>query len=395
MPVEIVGHLVCVVGMWRLVMALGVCLWACGDNQLPSADAMLVAPPFQPAPHVPMPLAIPHAGTVLSNLHLVTITYQGYAAVDQVEAFGDAIVGSSWYTSVGAEYGIRAGSHAQKFRLGPAPASVTRAQIAAQIQQLIADGSVLPPAATGNQFLYMIYIPSNVMRDQGLTGVRGYHDVLTLDAMAVPRLAGVQVPIAVVFDDNHGLAATTATAAHQLIDAVTDPYHRPMDGYYADPPMTDPWSLIRGEVADLCNGEPPVVQDGFTLPRVYSNHAAEARKSPCTPFVPDDTWSDVSAVPSTMQVVPRGGSVTFKLTGWSTSEVPDWKLSTQVSDRSELTLDQMRPTFSSNMINNGVSVTLTLHVPANATTGTAGGVYVLSGENVRPWAVGILVESGE
>jgi len=376
--------------MRRLVAALWVCLGACGDNQPPSPDAMPVAPPFQPAPHVPMPLAIPHAGAVLSNLHLVTITYKDYADLVQVEAFSDMVVGSTWYTSVGAEYGLHAGTHAQTYQIEQAPASLTRAQIAAQIKQLITDGSVLPPAATGNQVLYMIYIPPGVARDAGLAGVRGYHDVLTLDAM--PMLAGVQVPIAVVLDDGRGLEVTTRTAAHQLIDAATDPYHLPMDGYYADPPMTDPWSLIRSEIADLCDGEAPILEAGFALPRVYSNHAAQARKSPCTPFVPDDTWSDVSAVPSTMQVVPPGGSVTFKLTGWSTREVPDWKLSTQVSDHSELTLDEMSPRFSSDMINNGVSVTLTLHAPAHATSGTPGGVYVLSGENVRPWAVGFLVE---
>ncbi len=375
--------------MRRLVAALSVCLWGCGDNQVPAPDVM-PAESFEPAPHVPMPLAIPHAGTVLSNLHLVTITYQDYAGLAQVEAFGDMIGGSTWYTSVGAEYGLHAGTHAQTYQLGQAPASLTRGQIAAQIKQLITDGSVLPPTATDNQVLYMIFVPPGVARDVGLAGVHGYHDVLTLDAM--PMLAGVQAPIAVVLDDGGDLAATTREAAHQLIDAATDPYRPPMDGYYADPPMTDPWSLIRSEVADLCGGEAPVAESGFTLPRVYSNHAAEARKSPCTPFVPDDTWSDVSAVPSTMQVVPRGGVVTFKLTGWSTREVPDWKLSTQVSDHSELTLDEMSPRFSSDMINNGVSVTLTLHAPAHATPGTPGGVYVLSGENVRPWAVGFLVE---
>src|SRR5262249_52989906 len=162
-------------------------------------------------------------------------------------------------------------------------------------------------------------------------------------------LAGVQVPIAVVLDDGRGLAATTQEAAHQLIDAATDPCPPPMDGYYADPPMTDPWSLIRSEISELCGGEAPIIEGSFAFPRVYSNHAAEARKSPCTPFVPDDAWSDVSAVPSTMQVVPRGGSVTFRLTGWSTREIPDWQLSTQVSDHSELTLDEMSPSFSSHM----------------------------------------------
>jgi hypothetical protein len=156
--------------------------------------------------------------------------------------------------------------------------------------------------------------------------------------------------------------------------------------------MTDPWSLIAGEIADLCNGENPVVEGGFTLPRVYSSAAAGAGRFPCKPVAANDAWADVSAEPSFMQVVRKGGSVTFTLTGWSTEELPDWELRTHVADFSKLTEAAMRPELSDDTINNSTSVQLTLHVPDTAASGTTGGLYVLSGTNVRPWVVGFIVQ---
>ena len=383
MAVEIVGHLVCVVKMRRLLAVLSACLWACGDNRPPSPDSRADGL-FHPAPHAPMPPVLPHAGTVLSNVQLVTLTFDDYAARAEVEAFGDVIVGSPWYQNVGMEYGVFPGTHVQKLTLGAAPPSITRDGIEAKIKQLIIDQRVPRPTATGNQLLYMIYIPPAVARGAGLAGVRGYHQMIRFD--------GVQFPIAVVLDTGD-LATTTSTAAHQLINAVTNPYIPPMDGYYADPPMTDPWSLVQGEIADLCEGAAPVTESGFTLPRVYSSLAAVAGRSPCKPFA-GDAWSNVSAEPSKMQMIPKGGSVTFTLTGWSTEEQPDWKLATHAADFSKLTEAEMRPELSDDMINNSTSVTLTLHAPANAASGATGGVYVFSlvGANMHPWAVGFTVQ---
>lgn len=363
-------------------MVLAVCLWACGDNELPSSDAAPEVQRFHPAGHAPMPLVLQHAGIVLSTVQLVTITFDDYADRAQVEAFGNAIVGSSWYRSAGLEYGLNPGTHLQ-LTLGHAPKSLTRDQLEAQIKQLLTGNIASKQVATDAQPLYMLYVPPTVTRGMGLAD-RGYHDSI--------MVGNVRVPIVVVLDDGSGLATTTLTAARLLINAAANPYRRPMDGYYVDPQTTDPWSLVLGELADLCDGEDPIVEDGFTLPKVYSNRAAAAGKSPCKPFVPDDTWSDVSAEPSKITMIPKGGSVTYRLTGWSTRELPDWKLHTHVADLSQLTEDEMRPELSSDTINNNRSVTLTLHAPATAASGTVGGVYVLSGDKMHPWAAGFVVQ---
>jgi hypothetical protein len=384
--VEIARKLVCVVTMRRLLASLSACLWACGDNSILAPDGPEGPPPFETAPHVSMPRVFGHSNTVLSNVQLVTITFEGYAARDDVEKFGDAVLASSWYTSVGSEYSVLGGTHLQKVVLGPPPASLTRDAIATLLKSVLMSHLAPPPAPTGNQVLYMLYVPPTVARGADLAGIHGYHQVIMLDR--------VQAPIAVVLDDGTGLATTTKTAGHQLIEAVTNPYNPPTDGYYADLPVSDPWSLVAGEVADLCDGETPVQMDGsgFMVPRVYSNHTASAGEPPCTPFAPGDAWADVSAEPARMQVVPRGGSVDFELTGWSTQPVPDWQLRTRAADFSRLTEEEIRPEFSSDTINNNAKVTLTLHAPLKADFGAAAGVYVLSGPNARPWAVGFFVQ---
>lgn len=363
-------------------MVLSACLWACGDNQT-GPPGLSPDAGFAPAPHAPLPTVFPHTGKVLSAMQLVTITYAGYDAASDVFAFGDELVASNWYRTTGAEYGVLHAAHRQKVMLGAAPPALDRVQIAAQITDLITAGKVIAPDADGNQVLYLLYVPPSVALGDDLAGVHGYHEMVTLD--------DVRFPIAVVIDDGTALAATILQAAHQVIDAATNPYLPPNDGYYADPPRTDPWSLLRREVADLCEGEDAVIEGRFPYPRVYSNTAAVASMTPCTPGQPGDVYYDVFAEPSQIQTIPRGGSFRFELTGWSTSPLSAWNVRVRAAASSMLSFNEMHPEFSSNMINNGETVMLTLHAPVDAAPGTTGGLEVLSGGNEHPWAVGFIV----
>jgi len=366
--------------MRRSLVALSACMWACGDNIASPPDAPRDVS-FEPAAHIPMPRVFPHTGTVLPSVQLVTVTFEGYADRDAVERFGAAIVSSNWYVSAGAEYNVKAGTALPAVRLAQMPGPLTRRDIRAQIANLTTGAIMTNPAVPQPPPLYLVYIPPDI-EITDLVVRRSYHEVIRLGN-------GDQVPLAVVLDGGD-TATTLVAAAHQLIDAATDPFTQP-EGYYADPPVNDPWSLVLGEVADLCEAEDLVSDGGYLLPRVYSNRAVAAGKSPCTPFVPDDDWNDVSAKPSQMPAVAAGSSTTYVLTGWSTREIPDWKLSLHAADRSDFTLNQMSPDLSSDTINNKSKVTLTLRVPAEATSGQTGGVYVRSGDK-HPWAVGFVVQ---
>jgi hypothetical protein len=145
------------------------------------------------------------------------------------------------------------------------------------------------------------------------------------------------------------------------------------------------------ENADLCSFEPVEHEGAFGYQRIWSNSAAAAGDNPCIPSH-DEPWQTVSAAPATMPSIARGESATFELTGWSTQEIPDWTLDYGDADYSDLTSTQLAPTFSSMTINNGQTVTLTLHAPVTAGVGKLGGIYILSGEHARPWVVGFIVK---
>src|SRR5215831_9234099 len=236
--------------MRQLVMVLSACLWACGDNRTGPPELPLDAG-FAPAKHAPLPRVLPHYGIVLSAMQLVTITYAGYDLASDVVAFGDALVASSWYRTTGAEYFVSPATHRQQAVLATPQDALDRDQIAAQIRDLITAGSVPAPDPVANQLLYLVYVPHSLAGPE-LASVGGYHDMLTFQE--------VRFPIAVVIDDGTGLTTTTLQAAHQVFDAATNPYLPPHDGYYADPPKTDPWSLLRREVADLCEGDDDVIE---------------------------------------------------------------------------------------------------------------------------------------
>src|SRR5579883_3576492 len=89
-----------------------------GDDagaQLPSpgtADAAPDAAP--PQTFVPLPQVPFQGGPTIAHVKLVTITFAGYPYQQQMQAFGDWIVGSTWLQTVGAEYGVGTGTHVAK-----------------------------------------------------------------------------------------------------------------------------------------------------------------------------------------------------------------------------------------------------------------------------------------
>jgi len=372
------------VSLRRIAAARGAWLTAClaalgcGDNLAAPPDATGVPAPFQTAPHVPMPAMSDHAKIVLADAQLVTVTFQDDPARGAAEAFATAAMRSDWYRTVGAEYAVMnpRDKPPLTLHLPHAPAMVTRSDLAALVPSTPVDD---------DQVLYLIFVPPAVQRSADLLALRGYHG-------AVAR-GDQQIAFAVVFEDDVDRSATalTTNAGRQLINAVASPYPEPRDGYFLDPLATDPWSLVIGGPADLCVGEAPVVEDGVAYPRVYSNAFAEVG-FPCKPGSADDPWTDVTVKPARMPLVRRDTTATFQLTGWSTYEALDWQLDLRVSDRSAFTIDQMHPMLSDVVINNGRMVTLTLQVPPEAPSGAAGGVYVLSGVNRHPWAVGFVVQ---
>jgi hypothetical protein len=366
-------------------------LAACGDNDPPAfADAGSgdSYTGFSTAPHTQLPLLLPHGHALLPAPQLVTITYSDYdpSSTTSVQAFGDYIVTSDWLTTVGAEYGVGHGTN-QNIVIGTAPTTTIEDTYFDTLMQGLVTATTLPAPSSTTQYVYMIYVPPTVKLGQSLQGFYGYHTETSA--------SGQRFAYAVILDDGSGLDTTTSTAAHELLEAATDPYFDDNpngDGWYQDPPDTDPWYLIEGEAADLCDGEVLIRAGDFAVQRIWSNAAVTAGRSPCVPYDPDDIWYDVSASPATMPTVAPGTTVKFTLTGWSTIEVPEWEMTTADADYADYGAQDILPQLTSVGTWNHHEVTLTISAPTNAQSGYFGGIYILNGPFNRPWAVGFQVQ---
>src|SRR6185369_15916181 len=82
--------------------------------------------------------------------------------------------------------------------------------------------------------------------------------------------------------DSGELAALEESSAHEIIEAASDPFP------FTDPgwgilELSSPWAAaINGEVADLCQFLAPIVIDGHSVPRSYTNTGV-MNGDPCVP----------------------------------------------------------------------------------------------------------------
>jgi hypothetical protein len=58
---------------------------------------------------------------------------------------------------------------------------------------------------------------------------------------------------------------------------------------------------------------------------MWSNHAASAEQNPCVPSA-NDPYYNVTGLPTETIFAARGDDIRFRVTGWSTTPVPNWSL---------------------------------------------------------------------
>jgi len=327
---------------------------------------------FVTAPHVPPPgVTADNPADVLAHMELVTVTLAGDPRRPMEEAFGDFIVTTNWYATVGADYGVGTATHLAKVALSDTfatPPSGT--DVETLIMKRIADGTLPSPYAPNHDVLYVVYLPDASSLDS--PPVAGVHSwLVSPGGTPIATLAMVQnTPW-------EGKDITTSIASHEIMEAATDPYG---DGYKGRPkedPCDPPSRFLAttGEVGDLCEGS-NVTEGGFTLQRIWSNSAATSG-DPCIPAPAGELIANVSPAPSHTQSVPRGGSLTFKLTGWSSAPTAPWTINA-VTEHLDWPTFEPAPILSQSTIDNGGEATLTLSVPASAMPTSIATVFVIS-----------------
>ena len=368
------------------------------DDAGSAADAaiepdLIVLPPADMAtlPNPPLPVMVKHTGKILASMNLVTIAWSNSTYGKLADDFGNMVFSSQWLKAVGAEYGIKGGTHLKHVLINsPAPTKWTDPDMLQWIKDRVADKTL--PAPIGDNTLYMLFFPDQdkFTFDDGSGSLLcesyiGYH--------WYDRLDKNDFTYSVIGDCKLGPEDVGNTASHELIEVATDPYPDQADGWYLDPPDDDPWAVQYGsEVADMCVEQKSVMEGGIALAPSWSNAAAMAGKDPCVPGGKPVYESVQIVSPSGVPAISVGQTITFTIAGWSTdpNEAP-WMVELIDTDYGPSVTEQ-KGMFDAKMLRHGETATVTLTAPRSARRGDFVGGLILSGPDYHIWPIAYTIK---
>ncbi len=280
------------------------------------------AGPFTPAAHDASFVVPNQSGPILTAPDLVTITWSDYPLADEVHAFGNWIVGSDWLAAVGKDYGVGFGTNVDVRLPSPAPTMLYDSDLQKQIVAWQADGTV-PPA--GINTIYMVYLnPGMQFSDvYGQTACVDYGAFHAEGGQPFFAYAPIGTcPIGGVWDL---LSQTEISAAHEFIEAATDPRPTSAPAYKVPNAFNE-----AAEVADLCDGRNDR-EGSFAYQRIWSNTAAATGGDPCLPPNPKEPYFRVEL--SQAGIIPVTIGVTTELTfrAWSSAPTGELGVNLQAS----------------------------------------------------------------
>jgi hypothetical protein len=243
----------------------------------------------------------------------VTLAYPGVPGEAQLAALGDALPGSGWLRAVAAEYDAGLLGHSHYEVPLPAPAIFTYLGQ----RQLIEGGLdagwwVLPDA--GVPIWLVLYPPTSAPAlAPPIPAAQHFMDATgRVQAWVAPGDAGVEL--------------YEKYLAHEVVEAMTDPSLGVSPAWRAS--LTDPVEKVSwepgAELADLCEALPAVQVDGFALPRIWSNAAADAGRNPCVPLPPGAPPYAVIFGPTVPVLLDAGQTVDLVLPALSPEGASRW-----------------------------------------------------------------------
>ncbi len=378
-----------------------------GDAQ---GDAGVDAGPFVQASHPAYP-QVPHVGSgILSGMKLVTITAPGDPNAATYASFGNALVGSKWFTSIAKDYGLGVATSAGTFAgasLSGVP-SLSAGQMENYIQNAITGNAA---AAPDGHHMYIVYLPPGTgeSNDPSCMQYGGYHQQYGGSGDGWGFVQHCTNPPGLT-----QLQWMTTAASHEIIEAATDTGQG--WAFQANPP--DPsetvWATLLSEVGDLCVGT-EIIEGLYTYQRVWMNSLAASAADPCGPASTKAYYNTAPAAGANglgWFPVTAGGSVPLPVKGFSTARIGDWVLDAVITKvtcggcaQSDFTVTVTTPTsttISGKMyptINNGVTGTLTVTAKASVPSGSYAEIQLVSepltgGAGSDPyhvWPVGVYV----
>jgi hypothetical protein len=291
-----------------------------------------MAIPFRdPTDHPALPQIQFNQGRLLRHVHVVTVGWKGDPLLDERARFSSWMVDSTYWDPL-KEYGLSRGDATAAYELdGPAPQTLTDADVGPLLRTAIAAGA-LPPAQTDS--LYVLFLPQGTVSTmgfgQGCIDYGGYHWT-TLTGVGTPAYMAYAIIPACIQGPSQ-LDSDTVVTSHEVAEAASDPDG---SGWFA------PW-LPLSEIGDLCTpldatltatfgssgdggaagdggatdgggaGDGGVTTQDYLVSRLWSAKAAAAGdRDPCLPTPPPPyVWFGAAVDPSGV-LVPLGGSSTL------------------------------------------------------------------------------------
>jgi hypothetical protein len=354
----------------------------CGASGASSSD-------FVPAPHQRYPLVTHHGGPVLENIELVPVYFGDDPLRDDLERFSTWIVASDYWTQVGAQYGVHAGTRQAAVQFKTALASpISDTQIASWINARVADGS-LPKPSSNTLFVLFFQAETKITFGTLASSCSDFAGLHEYAAIANPIFTG-NVPFAVIprcsFSPGDELMIATNTASHELFEAATDPLSLTNPAWQLggwDGTPLEAWQILGGlELSDLCESHYYDVIDGFTVQRLWSNAAAQADDNPCQPSDPRHPFFSVTADTTIYHAQP-GTTLTIHARAWSNRPAPHWEIGINWGYVPWSDFDG-HAALSTTLVNNGDEITATVTIPANPAIVNGRSVYRFTIDSIDP-----------
>jgi hypothetical protein len=358
---------------------------------------------FVPAPHPPFPLVTAHGGPVIQKVEVVPVYFGTDPLKADLESFNTWIVGSNYWKTVGADFGVLPGTRLPAVQFSTVPASpISDTQIASWLDAHIADGTLPKPSA---QTLFALFYPASTTITSGGSKSCSTFAGLHQSAAISNNVFTGKVPFVVIprcsFSPGDELEIATNVASHEYFEAATDPFSPSNAAWFMDGETGQPleaWQMLNGlEVADLCENQSYDVVDGFTVQDMWSNSAAQAGNDPCQPSDPKHPFFMVSAGDTIYHAQP-GATVTVHAVAWSNLPAPDWSIGINWGYTPASNFDG-HAALNRTTVNNGDDVTVTITVPASPAVVGGRSVYRFTIDSIdpinpnfyHPWPIMIVV----
>ena len=266
-----------------------------------------------PAPSTPAPpqLAGPANPVFMPNPKLVPVFFQDSQNQTTIPDFAHKLVASSEWGLV-QEYGIGVASVLPPVTLATTGASVLGASpTVASVNTWLTNALTAQTLGTvGPTTLLLIFLPPNIPikfpnGDIVCTTFGGYHTYATLTG-------NVTIPYAIIPDCQRGLDTITSAAAHEIFEAVTDPFLTGYNSVNDQIPNDLGWKVAYHDTenGDLCAARSDhsviPVDIGYKIARIWSNSAAAGWHDPCLPIsaitAQAPYFNSAPTLPATVQI---------------------------------------------------------------------------------------------